>query len=363
MIAARRTRWNFALQRAVEQCVELGKPLVILEPLDVDYPWASDRLHRFVLDGMAATAGGLPQVARALLPLRRASGRTMAGACCSVSHRRACIVITDHYPAFFIPRLLQAAARASAVRVEAVDSNGLIPLATHGRAFTSARSFRAFVQRELRPHLREFPEEHPLRRLPRRQAQVDAEDPAAMAGGHDGCSSGPRHSSNCQSTTPFLLLTRLAASGRHGGVSPTFVKSQLGRYAAEHNDPDADCTSRLSPVPALRPHLGARGVLRGDDGRALDDPPAGGAGRRRTRRLVGCERQCQRVSRSAHGVARARLQRLRMGAGLQRATNRCRSGRATRSRRTARSAAASTTSTRSTPRRPTIPCGTPRSGS
>ena len=76
MIAARRTRWNFALQRAVERCVELGKPLVILEPLDVDYPWASDRLHHFVLDGMTATAAVCAQVARVLLPLRRARART-----------------------------------------------------------------------------------------------------------------------------------------------------------------------------------------------------------------------------------------------------------------------------------------------
>ena len=35
---------------------ELGKPLVILEALRAGYPWASDRLHRFVLDGMADTA-------------------------------------------------------------------------------------------------------------------------------------------------------------------------------------------------------------------------------------------------------------------------------------------------------------------
>ncbi|MBW2512619.1 MAG: deoxyribodipyrimidine photolyase, partial [Deltaproteobacteria bacterium] len=36
MLACRRTRWNFALQRAAEVSVELGKPLLILEPLDSD---------------------------------------------------------------------------------------------------------------------------------------------------------------------------------------------------------------------------------------------------------------------------------------------------------------------------------------
>ena len=53
MTTARRTRWNFGLQRAVELRLELGKPLVILEALRTDYPWASDRLHQFILEGMA----------------------------------------------------------------------------------------------------------------------------------------------------------------------------------------------------------------------------------------------------------------------------------------------------------------------
>jgi hypothetical protein len=33
MIAARRAEWNFALQRAVEHAVRLGKPLVVLKAL------------------------------------------------------------------------------------------------------------------------------------------------------------------------------------------------------------------------------------------------------------------------------------------------------------------------------------------
>ena len=53
MTSARRLEYNFALQRAVEACREFSKPLVILEAVRCDYPYASDRLHRFVLDGMA----------------------------------------------------------------------------------------------------------------------------------------------------------------------------------------------------------------------------------------------------------------------------------------------------------------------
>src|SRR3974390_660932 len=59
MIAARRTSWNFALDRAVEWAQELRRPLVILEALRCDYRWASDRMHSFVLEGMADNAARL----------------------------------------------------------------------------------------------------------------------------------------------------------------------------------------------------------------------------------------------------------------------------------------------------------------
>ena len=56
MIANRRVTHNFALDRAIEHCRELKKPLVIFEALRCGYEWASDRMHRFVIDGMADNA-------------------------------------------------------------------------------------------------------------------------------------------------------------------------------------------------------------------------------------------------------------------------------------------------------------------
>ena len=57
MIAARRSSSNFALDRALEWCRELGRPLVVLEALRCDYPYASDRLHRLAVKEF----GHLPQ--------------------------------------------------------------------------------------------------------------------------------------------------------------------------------------------------------------------------------------------------------------------------------------------------------------
>ena len=56
MIAARRTAHSVALDHAIARAAELGRPLVVLEPLRAGYRWASDRLHAFVLPGMADNA-------------------------------------------------------------------------------------------------------------------------------------------------------------------------------------------------------------------------------------------------------------------------------------------------------------------
>lgn len=37
MIAARRSTWNFALDHAIARAKELGRPLVVFEPLRIGY--------------------------------------------------------------------------------------------------------------------------------------------------------------------------------------------------------------------------------------------------------------------------------------------------------------------------------------
>ena len=56
MTSARRLRWNYGLQRAAEIARERNLPLLVLEALRCGYPWASDRLHQFVIDGMSEHA-------------------------------------------------------------------------------------------------------------------------------------------------------------------------------------------------------------------------------------------------------------------------------------------------------------------
>lgn len=161
MIAQRRVRSNFALERAVEIARELGKPLVVFEGLRCGYAWASDRLHRFVLDGMADNArrlAGAPITYYAWLERREGEGRGLLEALAA----KACAVVTDEFPCFFLPRMVEAAGRKLQVRLETVDGNGLLPLRATERVFGRAVDFRRFLQKSLLPHLLEGPQEDPL---------------------------------------------------------------------------------------------------------------------------------------------------------------------------------------------------------
>jgi deoxyribodipyrimidine photo-lyase len=248
MTMARRVGSNFGLQRAVEQAVALKKPLVVLEAVRCDYPDASDRLHQFLLDGMADNARAFARTRALYYPYVEPARGHGRGLVTGLS-RLAAAIVTDLYPAYFLPRMLHAASRQTEVVVEAIDSNGLIPLSAGGRYFPVARSFRAFVQRELPGYLRDLPDENPLagvRGLPRLTElplEIRQRWPPAAASILQG---GP-------SLAALPIDHSVPATGTRGGHTAAqkrladFVERQLGSYAEARNHPDADGTSRLSP--------------------------------------------------------------------------------------------------------------------
>lgn len=120
MTASRRTRWNFALQRAVEHGNALGLPLLVLEPLRAGYRWACDRFHRFVTDGMVDNQARLKRRGVAYHPYVEpvdGAGKGLLEALAA----RAAVVVTDDYPAFFLPRMVRSAGPRLPVRLEAVE--------------------------------------------------------------------------------------------------------------------------------------------------------------------------------------------------------------------------------------------------
>lgn len=248
MIAARRARHNFALDRAIEHARALNKPLVVLEPLRVGYRFASDRFHRFVLQGMADNAARFAAAGVLYYPYVEPSEGAGKGLLAALA-ARAAVVVTDDYPAFFLPRMVKAAAAQCPVLVEQVDSNGLLPRSAADRTFTTAYSFRFFLQKNLKEHVAHRPIPDPLKDLdlPRLAAlpeAITARWPRAAAALLVG---------DAAALAALPIDHSVPGSHIHGGAAAAevrlreFLKSGLPLYATERNDPDADAASGLSP--------------------------------------------------------------------------------------------------------------------
>ena len=248
MIAARRTGWNFGLERAADWARALGKPLLILEALRCDYPWASDRFHRFVIQGMAANARRLKKTRAAYYPYvepRQGGGKGLLAALA----RRAAVVVTDDFPCFFLPRMVDAAAERLPVRLEKVDSNGLLPLRATDRVFLRAVDFRRFLQKTLPRHFDEMPRKNPLARatipvLERLPAAIVRRWPAADVETRLADTGALAELPIDHSVPPVFYDGGSAAAGK---ALRRFLDRRLARYSEGRRDVVERATSELSP--------------------------------------------------------------------------------------------------------------------
>jgi len=262
MIANRRANWNFSLERAVEHALELGKPLLILEALRTGYRWASDRLHNFVIQGMADNAAQFESTPASYYPyleFEDGDGRGLIEALAE----DACVVVTDDFPCFFLPRMIAATADRLPVLLEAVDSNGLLPMRITDRVFTRAHDFRRHLHKTLKPHLEEFPQEDPLdgielpqleelpEKLRERWPRADVE----------------QYASNSDTLSDFAIDHSVAVTSTTGGsktaanVLQTFLTEKLPLYGEKRNQPELDVSSGLSPYLHFG-HISAHDIFR-----------------------------------------------------------------------------------------------------
>ena len=163
--------------------------------------------------------------------------------------KEACVVVTDDFPAFFLPRMISAASTRLGVFLELVDSNGLLPLRGADQIFKTAYAFRRFLQKNLPEYLTEHPGAYPLKglRLPVLEAvprDILRKWPPTVL------KSGKKMKE---------LLAKLPIDHRVGVVEgeggavrgerklQEFLENGLCVYTQKRNDPEMEVTSGLSP--------------------------------------------------------------------------------------------------------------------
>jgi deoxyribodipyrimidine photo-lyase len=238
---ARRAQSNAALSYAIAAANKRGLPVLVVESLRVDYPYASDRLHLFALEGArdAAAAYEARGCSYAFfLPRSRDEQRGMVKKLCE----RAAALVTDDFPTFVVPAHLAKLATVIACPLIAFDDNCVVPLSAFPKEEYAARTIRPKIHRILGDWLRPIEEPEATKQAPSLVGSLPF-DPFPLA------------TANLDEVVAGLPLDHTVgrAQGAIGGrrevdkLVNRFLKRKLLAYPDDHNHPDRDATSHLSP--------------------------------------------------------------------------------------------------------------------
>lgn len=243
----RRFHYNFALEYAVGWANKLDKPLLILEAFSCDYPWATDRSHTFMMQGMKEHLSYAEQQKLNYISfVEEEPGqydrllKTLA--------KRSALLITDEYPVFIMRQRNKKYPEELSIPYYTVDSNGLIPLGLTEKDPYSAYFFRKIMQKNFLEAYTHPPQKNPLEKLKNRD-EIDCSvfisnefpDPKNAFNNMSDFISGLDIKHNVK---PIEWH-----GGRQAGLGMLgqFIFNGLLEYDEKRNDPDENKTSQLSP--------------------------------------------------------------------------------------------------------------------
>ena len=260
MTAARRYHYNSALEYSINLATKLGKPLLIVEAVSIRHRWSSDRILTFFSQGIIDNKAIFSSNKLTYIPWVETHKQTGNGLLRKLSFHSSSVVIDD-FPTYMPREVMRQAAKFCRVRLDAVDSNGILPMRWADRAFPTAYSFRKYMQRNLISALATLPAFDPMKNV---KADLRLSDTYTE-----------KLFSECDSPiTPYEWLWRVAQAGDIGKeacapldidhkVPPVnskrggryeaiarlerFLKNDLEVYDTGRNNPDDSASSGLSP--------------------------------------------------------------------------------------------------------------------
>lgn len=234
----KRPVWNHALNFAIRKANDLGLPLVVYEGLKYYYPWANDRLHTFILEGVNEKREAFEKLGiRYLFYLQRNEGdpkQTVAGLA-----ERAAIVVTDDFPCFIIPGHNDAIVAKTDVPVYTVDSNGVVPMACFEKEEYAAYTIRPKIHKLLPEFLTSFEEIE----IDKNDSGLEVDCPDTVFDDEDI----PELVADCD-IDHSVAPSPVYKGGRRAGLKRLrkFVSDILPGYHETRNKPEKDGSSRLS---------------------------------------------------------------------------------------------------------------------
>jgi deoxyribodipyrimidine photo-lyase len=234
----KRTSHNHALTWAIRQANELGLPVVVYEGLKYYYPWASDRLHTFILEGVEDKRKEFERLGiRYVFYLQKDESspkQTVARLA-----KDAALIVTDAFPCFIIPEHNRRISEKSSVPVHAVDSNGIVPMSKFEKEEYAAYTIRPKIRKLLPQYLKSFAEE--TVKIDGTGLEVDCPDTVVTT---DNIASLVANCDIDHAVAPSAIYLGGTSNGRRR--LKKFVEGILPAYEITRNKPEIDGSSRLS---------------------------------------------------------------------------------------------------------------------
>jgi Deoxyribodipyrimidine photolyase len=234
----KRTSHNHSLVFAIRKANELKLPLVVYEGLKYYYPWASERIHTFILEGVEEKRKEFERFGIRYIFYLQKDKNSPKQTVAKLAKDAACIV-TDDFPCFIIPQHNERISAKATVPVYVVDSNGVIPMSKFDKEEYAAYTIRPKIKKLIDNYLKPLPDE--AIKIDSLDLQVDCPETVVTA----------------------EVISKLVAecdidhkvkpsSYYHGGTAngrkrlKKFVEEILPDYDKARNKPDRDGSSRLS---------------------------------------------------------------------------------------------------------------------
>jgi deoxyribodipyrimidine photo-lyase len=234
----KRASHNYALNFAIKMANERRLPLVVYEGLKFYYPWASDRIHTFILEGVAEKQAEFSKRGIRYVFYLQRNERDPRHTVAKLA-REAAQLVTDDYPCFIIPEHNERIAQLK-LPVYTVDANGMVPLSALPKEEYAAYTIRPKINRLLPDLPRTIVTPH----VDVQKPTLDVECPETMVSA-DNIVDLVSECDIDHAVKPSNLY--------HGGTSAGrkrlthFVRNILPHYDKTRNDPSVDGSSRLSP--------------------------------------------------------------------------------------------------------------------